>query len=71
MAMSEKVEEHLKEAEASLRAALSYAARTEKPMVTSGIADVISRINTLIGTHQMLDSFESMMDGKSGFGKFF
>jgi hypothetical protein len=32
---------------------------------------VISRINTLIGTHQMLDSFESMMDGKSGFGKFF
>jgi len=69
MAMSEKVEEHLKEAEASLRAALSYAARTEKPMVTSGIADVISRINTLIGTHQMLDKFEDMA-GKSGF-KFF
>ena len=70
MAMSEKVEESLREAEASLRNALSYAARTEKPMVTSGIADVISRINTLISSHQMLDTFESMMDGKSGFKLF-
>ena len=70
MAMSEKVEESLKEAEASLRNALAFAARTEKPMVTSGIADVISRINTLISSHQMLDSFESMMDGKSGFKLF-
>ena len=43
MAMSEKVEEHLREAEASLRNALSYAARTEKPMVTSSIADVIGK----------------------------
>lgn len=68
--MSEKVEESLKEAEASLRNALAFAARTEKPMVTSGIADVISRINTLISSHQMLDSFESMMDGKSGFKLF-
>lgn len=70
MAMSEKVLEHLNEAEASLRAALAFAARTEKPMVTSGIADVISRINTLISSHQMLDTFESMMDGKSGFKLF-
>ena len=70
MAMSEKVEESLREAEASLRNALSYAARTEKPMVTSGIADVISRINTLISSHQMMDTFESMMDGKSGFKLF-
>ena len=70
MAMSEKVEESLKEAEASLRNALAFAARTEKPMVTSGIADVISRINTLISSHQMMDNIESMMDGKSGF-KFF
>lgn len=68
--MSEKVLEHLNEAEASLRAALAFAARTEKPMVTSGIADVISRINTLISSHQMLDTFESMMDGKSGFKLF-
>jgi len=58
MAMSEKVEESLKEA-----------ARTEKPMVTSSIADVISRIDGLIGTHKMLDKFEDMA-GKSGFKLF-
>jgi len=69
MAMSEKVEEHLREAESSLRAALSYAARTEKPMVTSSIADVIGRIDSLIGTHKLLDKFEDMA-GKSGL-KFF
>jgi hypothetical protein len=69
MAMSEKVEEHLREAEASLRAALAFAARTEKPMVTSSIADVIGRIDSLIGTHKMLDKFEDMA-GKSGL-KFF
>jgi len=69
MAMSEKVEEHLREAESSLRAALAFAARTEKPMVTSSIADVIGRIDSLIGTHQMLDKFEDMA-GKSGFKLF-
>lgn len=70
MAMSEKVEEHLREAEASLRAALAFAARTEKPMVTSSIADVIGRIDSLIGTHQLLDRFEDMANGKSGFKLF-
>ena len=70
MAMSEKVEESLREAEASLRNALSYAARTEKPMVTSSIADVIGRIDSLIGTHQLLDKFEDMANSKTGF-KFF
>ena len=70
MSMSKKVEEHLREAEASLRAALAFAARTEKPMVTSSIADVIGRIDSLIGTHQLLDKFEDMANGKSGF-KFF
>ena len=70
MSMSEKVEEHLREAEASLRAALAFAARTEKPMVTSSIADVIGRIDSLIGTHQLLDKFEDMANGKSGFKLF-
>lgn len=35
MALSESVETNLKEAEQSLRAALSYAARQERPMVCS------------------------------------
>ena len=46
MALSESVEASLKEAEASLRNALAFAARTEKPMVTSVIADLIKNIDS-------------------------
>jgi hypothetical protein len=66
MAMSEKVEEHLKEAEASLRAALSYAARTEKAMVTQVIAESISRIDSLIETHKLIDKLETRKPGDKG-----
>ena len=46
MALSKSVEESLKEAEASLRNALSYAARQERPMVCSVIADMRSEEHT-------------------------
>ena len=42
MALSKSVEESLKEAEQSLRNALAYAARQERPMICSCIADLIS-----------------------------
>ena len=66
MAMSEKVEEHLKEAEASLRAALAYAARTEKVMVTLVIAETISKIDSLIETHKIIDKLEDRKPGDKG-----
>ena len=66
MAMSEKVEESLREAEASLRNALFYASRTEKPMVTSVIAEVISRIDSLIETHKLIDKLETRKPGDKG-----
>jgi hypothetical protein len=62
MAMSEKVEESLKEAEACLRNALAFAARTESPMVTSVIAKAIGSIDNLIGTQKLLDKFEDIMN---------
>jgi hypothetical protein len=72
MALGAQVEESLKEAEASLRNALSYAARTERPMVCSVIADLISRIESVMSTDKMLDKFESRRPGSSGdFGAFF
>lgn len=72
MALSESVEESLKEAEASLRNALAYAARQERPMVCSVIADMISRIETVISTDAVLDKLESRKPGDSGFfGTFF
>ena len=72
MAFGTQVEESLKEAEASLRNALSYAARTERPMVCSVIADLISRIESVMSTDKLLDKFESRKPGSSGdFGAFF
>jgi len=69
MALSPTVQESLKEAEASLRNALSFAARTERPMVTSVVADLIGRIDTLIKTHELLDKLEDRQDGKQSRGK--
>ncbi len=72
MALSESVEASLKEAEASLRNALAYAARQERPIVCSVVADMISRIDTLIHTDALLDKLENRKPGDSGFfGSFF
>jgi len=67
MALSESVETSLKEAEASLRNALAYAARQERPMVCSVIADLISRIESLQSTDAILDKLENRKPGDKGF----
>ena len=72
MALSKSVEESLKEAEASLRNALAYAARQERPKVCSVIADLIHRIESLQSTDAILDKLENRKPGDSGlFGTFF
>ena len=72
MALSQSVEDSLKEAESSLRNALAYAARQERPMVCSVIADLIHRIETLQSTDAILDKLEHRKPGDSGFfGTFF
>jgi len=72
MALGKQVEESLKEAEANLRNALSYASRTERPMVCSVIADLISRIDSVIHADALLDKLENRKPGDSGlFGSFF
>ena len=72
MALGTQVEESLKEAEASLRNALAFAARTERPMICSAVSDMISRIDTLMSADALLDKLESRKPGDSGmFGNFF
>jgi hypothetical protein len=66
MALSKSVEESLKEAEASLRNALSYAARQEKPFIGKHIADMILEIDNLIKTDELIDKLENRMNGDSG-----
>ena len=72
MALSKTVEESMKEAQESLRNALAFAARTERPMVCGVIADLISRIDSVISTDSLLDKLETRKPGSSGdFGVFF
>jgi hypothetical protein len=72
MALGSQVEESLKEAEASLRNALAFAARQERPMVISVIADLISRIESVQNTDSILDKLENRKFGDTGmFGTMF
>ena len=63
MALSESVETSLREAEQSLRNALAYAARQEKPFVGKHIADMIMEIDNLIAADQLIDKLEERMKG--------
>ena len=47
MALSQSVEESLKEAESCLRNALAYAARGERPAVCTKIADCIKELDNI------------------------
>jgi hypothetical protein len=72
MSLSSTVEESLKEAEASLRNALAFAARQERPMVISVIADLIRRIESVQNTDKILDKLENRKFGDTGmFGTIF
>lgn len=66
MALGQQVEESMREAEGNLRNALAYAARTERPMVVSVIADLISRIESVISTDELLDKLENRKEGDRG-----
>jgi len=63
MALSESVENSLKEAEQALRNALSYAARQEKPFVGKHIAELIFQIDNLISADALIDKLEERMNG--------
>ena len=67
MALSQSVEENLKDAKQSLRAALAFAARQERPIVCSVIADLISRIESVQNTDSILDKLENRKFGDNGF----
>ena len=72
MALSQSVENSLKEAEQSLRNALAFAARQERPMVCGVLAEMIGRIESLKSTDSILDKLENREEGSSGsWGQFF
>ena len=67
MALSKSVEDSLREAESSLRNALAYAARQEKPFIGKHIADMIHSIDNLISADALIDKLENRQSGDSGF----
>lgn len=71
MALSKSVEESLKEAEASLRNALAYAARQERPVVCNGIAEMICRIDQIQSFDNIIDKIEDMSSNGKDWGQFF
>lgn len=67
MALSEKVEDKLKEAEGILRDAVYWAAKNEKPATISSISRIILEIDALL----KMDKFQDMINKKNGENPFF
>lgn len=59
MALSQQVEESLDEAQASLRNALAYAARNERPLISQAIADLMCNIEKLKSVDKLFDMVEN------------
>ena len=66
MALSKTVEDSLKEAESSLRNALAFAARQERPLVCSQIANLIKEIDHIQSFDGIFDMLEERKPGSSG-----
>ncbi|AIX23919.1 hypothetical protein AAJ61_gp024 [Synechococcus phage ACG-2014j] len=64
MALGKQVEESLSEATGSLRNALSYAARAERPIVCKQIANLISEIDSIGSFDGILDKLEEFSNEK-------
>jgi hypothetical protein len=67
MALGKQVDESLKEAEASLRNALAFAARQERPIVCTTIAKLINEIDHIGSFDGILDKLEEMTNDKEKF----
>jgi hypothetical protein len=60
MALSQSVTESLDEASASLRNALAYAARQERPIVCNTISELLCRIDSMKSFDGILDSLDKI-----------
>lgn len=58
MSLSNSVYTSLREAESALKNSLAFSARQEKPYVSVMIADMISKIDTLIRIDEINDKME-------------
>lgn len=66
MALSQQVEDSLREAQSHLRNALAYAARTEKSYISMHIGKMMHNIDSLIDVHELLERVEDREKGDKG-----
>jgi len=66
MALSKSVEESLNEAESSLRNALAFAARGERPLVCTQIAKLIKEIESIQSFDGLMDILDDRKPGSNG-----
>tara|TARA_R100001510_G_C7442954_1_gene71343 strand:+ start:297 stop:488 length:192 start_codon:yes stop_codon:yes gene_type:complete len=57
MTLSTPVEDSLREAQSNLRNALSFAARTESPYISKHIAEMLSKIESIIDAEELINHF--------------
>ena len=62
MALSKSVEESLNEASATLRNALAFAARQERPIVCTQIAKILSDVDSIGSFDSLLDTLDSRVN---------
>ena len=65
MALSQSVTDALEDAKSSIRNALAYAARNERPSTCERIAKLLSDIETVGLTDSLMDSLEDIKNGKT------
>jgi hypothetical protein len=63
MALSQQVEESLDEAQSSLRNALAFAARNERPMINQAIAELMCHIEKLKSVDKLFDKLDNLQTG--------
>ena len=72
MALTEQVEESLRDAQSHLKNALAFSARNEKPYVSKHIANMLADIDNLIDATELIEKLNERQDGDSGFyGNYF
>ena len=60
MTLTNSVEYSLREAQESLRNALAFSARSEKPYVSKHIADMLANIDNLIDTADVIEHLREL-----------
>ena len=64
MTLTNSVEYSLRESQESLRNALAFSARNEKPYVSKHIADMLANIDNLIDTADVIEHLRELEQGQ-------